>query len=277
MRQHVAFDIETTGLTASSETLIIGTHNGDRTLIQAQPTDVFQGLDPASNENVSVRTYDDEHALLENGLETMVEHWGLADDTIDRPVLVGFNSELQYGGTGFDVPFLRTRCATHELPWALDDVEHIDLKESVPDSFLTKQPDPSGLNKRPLREFGEYVGAEVDGDMYKSELSDAVADEAPDIAELEAFATEHDHDLPTKSRRSLDGLVDLLCDVPVHSELEGADFPEIMAKHASDDDEQVTAHEATEMLEHNLDDLRSTYALCMRQRTYGSLGQPVHL
>jgi len=283
MRPTVAFDIETTGLTVGSEVVVIGTSDGEHTLVQVQPTDLFQGFLGGFNDRdgVSVRTYSDEQALLEHGLQDLVTRWGLGEDDIDTPMLVGFNSELQYGQTGFDVPFLRTRCARQDIEWELAGVEHLDVMQSFADAFLTKQPDPSGLNKDPLREFGEYVGADVDSDMYKREIRAAVEAEAPAVEELEAFATEYDHDLPTRSRRSLDGLADLFLEFEPESTVDGADIPAIMQRYDRECELEgetlVEAEDVVGILQHNIDDLHATLGLLTTLDAYGSPGSPVVL
>ena len=108
-RNHVAWDIETTGFGWSAEITVSGFWypGGHATLIVnagGTPVDVAEieaVLADASHADVRVRVADDETELLEGMAEEMFERF---DKEYDR--LVAYNADSWKGG--FDLPFVRT-------------------------------------------------------------------------------------------------------------------------------------------------------------------------
>lgn len=137
-RQHVAWDIETTGFDAADEITVAGFWfpAGHATLVAntgGEPVDEARceaALTEASGVPVSVAAVDDERALL-------AELRRVVFDRFDREYnrLVAYNAD-PWGG-GFDLPFLRTRCAMAGADWVLEGLEFADLWEPVKKRFNT--------------------------------------------------------------------------------------------------------------------------------------------
>jgi len=131
-RDHVAWDIETTGFGWSEEITVSGFWfpSGHATLIlNAGPhsidTEAIEGrLSDVSGGTVSLLVADDEVALLESMQRVVFDRF---DHDYNR--LVAFNAESWKGG--FDLPFVRTRCIRQGVDWMFDGVLFADLWEPL--------------------------------------------------------------------------------------------------------------------------------------------------
>jgi hypothetical protein len=131
-RDHVAWDIETTGFGWSEEITVSGFWfpGGHATLIvNAGPhsidTQAFeQRLSEESGATVSLLVADDEVALLEAMQRVVFDRF---DRDYDR--LVAFNADSWKGG--FALPFVRTRCIRRGVDWMFDGVLFADLWEPL--------------------------------------------------------------------------------------------------------------------------------------------------
>lgn len=132
-REHIAWDIETTGfawddrITVSGfwypdgfADIIVNTggEDFDASACEDRLTSQTGGID------VSIWPVEDEAKLLKRLHQTVF-------DRIDRQRnrLVAFNAESWKGG--FDLPFLRTRCIANQHEWVLDGLQFADLWEPV--------------------------------------------------------------------------------------------------------------------------------------------------
>lgn len=131
----VAVDIETTGVNATDTVTAIGfaLPVGCRVFVQTNGRST-QRLGEVVNERVDTRidlsVHDSEHALLNDMVEYVTVR--LAGDDL---LLTAYNGETWHGG--FDLPFLRTRLAEHNLPWPFLDLPYADLYPLVSDLWNT--------------------------------------------------------------------------------------------------------------------------------------------
>jgi len=232
---YTVFDIETTGLTAHDEITAIGIATADEIAIHFQTGGRESrqlGLTPDGNSNhvcppshdtiehifpdgaVSLIEYPSESALLrglngDNSAYNRVTGAAIADSNLlfgDQSTndsvytLTGFNS------SSYDIPHLRTRSTIQDIPFSFRDQLSLDLAKAFQYKFRTDEVDCSGLNKRPLKEFAEHIDAPIESGMLKSELVEAVDATTYDRDTLIRFADEHDYDLPTTTRKSLEDL-----------------------------------------------------------------------
>lgn len=131
-RDHVAWDIETTGFGWSDEITVSGFWfpGGHATLIvnagpNAVDTQVYEEhLSDACGAPVSLVVADDEGGLLREMQHVVFEQF---DRDYNR--LVAFNAESWKGG--FDLPFTRTRCIRKGVDWMFDGVMFADLWEPL--------------------------------------------------------------------------------------------------------------------------------------------------
>lgn len=130
-RSHVAWDIETTGFDWNDEITVSGFWfpAGHATLLLNAETSALNAEDyeerlEAIREGLDVRVHVcvDEHDLLSTLHDVVFEQF---DDNYNR--LIAFNADSWQGG--FDLPFLRTRCISHDHPWVFEDLEFTDLWE----------------------------------------------------------------------------------------------------------------------------------------------------
>lgn len=134
-RQHIAWDIETTGFASQDAItaagfwfpcgyaeLIVNTEPIDSSLprdaCESQLADVSGGV------SVTVTQATDESELLAAMRRIVFERF---DRNYDR--LVAFNAESWKNG--FDLPFVRTRCLEHGHDWIFDGIEFADLWDPI--------------------------------------------------------------------------------------------------------------------------------------------------
>jgi len=138
----IAFDIETSGLDESAvltvagfastlgEVIVLNTGGRD-----ANGTALEQALSEYSSNGVDVLVTTDEQELL-----AAVEQIASNRLDADRHYLTAYNGETWQGG--FDLPFLRTACISHDLDWPFPNMAYADVFEFV-DRFNTH--DEKGL------------------------------------------------------------------------------------------------------------------------------------
>lgn len=139
--RHVPFDIETSGFARDAQVTVIGISLplGCRVFVNTggQPVPV------TSLETRLVKRFDSEiqltsHADEASLLDAFAEFLGNA--VADREyLLVAYNGERFNGG--FDLPFLRTRYATHQQDWPFDGIPYADLLPLIQDRFNTTTAD----------------------------------------------------------------------------------------------------------------------------------------
>ena len=132
----IAFDIETSGLNddavltvagfASTIGEVIVLNTGGR---DANPTALEQALAEYSSNGIDILVTDDETALLAAVEEIATER---LDE--DRHYLTAYNGETWNGG--FDLPFVRTACVSHDVAWPFPNMAYADVFEFV-DRFDT--------------------------------------------------------------------------------------------------------------------------------------------
>lgn len=131
-RDHVAWDIETTGLECSAKITTAGfwfPTNHATIILNTGPHSIDRDrvvtvLQDHSGADVRLVPVPDEPNLLEEMQRVIFERF---DREYNR--LVAFNAESWKAG--FDLPFTRTRCIHHGLQWVFDGVAFADLWEPV--------------------------------------------------------------------------------------------------------------------------------------------------
>lgn len=176
--EHVAFDVETTGLDAVDEVTVVGfeLELGCRVCYQTSGRDtdaaaVESAVQDRAGTHVDVSAHQSEQALLEAVSAFVATRLRSAD-----VLLVGYNAETWRGG--FDLPFLRTRYAACDVAWPFSDLPYADLLPVVRDLFNTTVDgdEPADLDTAyeilcggeagagdPFEESGEAVAAFEDG------------------------------------------------------------------------------------------------------------------
>ena len=175
MLDQVAFDIETTGFDVDDEVTTVGfaLPMGVRVFAQIggrRSDDIEASVkDRLSKTLVNVSTHTDEAALLAAVTEFVAERIQDAD-----VLLIAYNGEVWSGG--FDLPFLRTRFARHELAWPFVDVPYADVMPLVTDRFNTTV---DGVEEGGLVTAYEVLCDGSDGDL------DPFADSAEAVTAFE--------------------------------------------------------------------------------------------
>jgi len=123
----IAFDIETSGLDDSAVLTVAGfastlgevivLNTGSR---EANQTTLKNALSEYSTSGVDVLVTADEPALL-----AAVEQIATERLDEDRHYLTAYNGETWNGG--FDLPFVRTACISHDLDWPFPDMAYADV------------------------------------------------------------------------------------------------------------------------------------------------------
>jgi hypothetical protein len=131
----VAIDIETTGFDVDDEVTVIGLEFalGSRVAYQTggRPIENLQDeVRDTCDHQVTVEGHDNEEVML-RGMAAYTRYRLMNDDVL----LVAYNGESWKGG--FDLPFLRTRFAIHDIPWPFVDVPYADLLPIVKKLFNT--------------------------------------------------------------------------------------------------------------------------------------------
>ncbi len=131
-RDHVAWDIETTGLEWSAQITAAGfwfPANHATVILNIGPHSIEQDcteseLRDRSGADVRLIPVTDESSLLCEMRQVIFERF---DREYNR--LIAFNADSWKGG--FDLPFTRTRCIHHGQQWVFDGVAFVDLWEPV--------------------------------------------------------------------------------------------------------------------------------------------------
>ncbi|ATW88433.1 hypothetical protein halTADL_1678 [Halohasta litchfieldiae] len=132
----VAFDIETSGLGEEAVITVAGiAHELGEVIIlntagrEANSSHLEQTLLEESVGSIEVIVTREEEGLLE--ILTTVSHNRLDDD---KHYLTAYNGETWNGG--FDLPFVRTACISHDIDWPFPNLAYADVFEFV-DRFDT--------------------------------------------------------------------------------------------------------------------------------------------
>lgn len=231
----VAFDIETTGFTVEDEVTVAGfaLEMGARVFYQtggrpAEP--IEQAVREKATHNVQVSAHESEAQVLDAMAAFAAGR--LAEQEI---LLVAYNGETWRGG--FDLPFLRTRHATHGVAWPFAAVPYADLLPIVTKQFNTT------LGPTPGNDAG-------DGDADGT------------VGAADAVTSTGDDETASVTRRDLDGVYETVCDGQVGELDPFADSAE--AVHAFE-----TA-QFTELVLHNVADILRTRALGRLAQRYCS-------
>lgn len=127
----IAFDIETDGLGPEAVITVAGlAHKIGEVLIlntggrQAETEQLEQTLIEHSVGTVDVVVTESEHGLLKRLTEITKRR---LDD--DRHYLTAYHGETWNGG--FDLPFVRTACVTHQIEWPFPDLAYADMLDVV--------------------------------------------------------------------------------------------------------------------------------------------------
>lgn len=179
--ESIAFDIETTGFDVDDVVTTVGFQLplGSYVLCQTGGRETT-GIEAAVDERVSgpvrVETYATEAALLDAVASVVSERIRGHDRTV-----VAFNGEVWRGG--FDLPFLRTRLADHDIAWPFAGVTYADLQPAVRKRFNTTVDGESVADLE--RVYGALVGGDAgDIDPVADSREAAQAFEAGDIADI---------------------------------------------------------------------------------------------
>jgi len=133
--RHVAFDIETTGFDVDDEVTVVGfdLELGCRVFLQTggrSHEECEAAVSDRADEHVKLSAYRSEAALLD-----AVAEFAAARLQSNDVLLVAYNGEVWRGG--FDLPFLRTRFAAHDITWPFQDLPYADLLPIIRDQFNT--------------------------------------------------------------------------------------------------------------------------------------------
>ena len=168
----IAFDIETSGLdddavitvagfaTSFGEILILNT-GGEGADTEALEATIAQH----SRENFDLIVTDSEAELLE-----AVDDIATNRIDADRQYLTAYNGETWNGG--FDLPFVRTACVSHNVAWPFPDMAYADVFEFVDRFDTNDQSDLVGVydqligkpNCDPFDDSGSAVAAFENGE-----------------------------------------------------------------------------------------------------------------
>ena len=131
-RRHVAWAIETTGFDVTDQITVSGfwlpgghaelVVNTDGDVLDKPTTESY--LEDRSRETVSVAVVDDERAVLTTLRQQLFDRF---DREYNR--LIAFNGDTWK--SGFDLPFIRSRCIHHGLEWVFSGLQYCDLWEPV--------------------------------------------------------------------------------------------------------------------------------------------------
>lgn len=254
-----AIDIETTGFTSTDIVTVVGFGKNDPNsgIEYSAYTNgqLNESLDWAEGEDsVEIIECDSEIDLLSSLPIPYLETTGGVDESA---VLVGYNAQTYSGG--FDFPFMRTRCAMLGVEWPFTGMQYLDMQDVMKTQFNTTAVQPSGWNKRPLRDFGNAIGADVDSNMYKSELKDTIEEHGYTPEEVSEYAEMQDEDLPTTSLGSLEGIHDLVVGEEVNDPFDGDSEKAVSAWHDGN---------LADVVRHNLCDIQMTLDLLSVAETY---------
>lgn len=213
-----AFDIETTGF-AASDTLTTLTLESDglyRIWVNGESGDVdydavTEEIEQESGENIRLLVAENAEDLLTSVRAFVEENFDAQD------ILVAYNGETW--NSGFDLQFLRTACLQNGVEWVFKGVRYLDIYPvfGKKNRFNTEVPSHKGLNKAPMQEFAEWIGAEWDDDMGKDALKDAIAKTQYDFKKVSEWCAETGREeIPTYDYSDQVGVYQALTDT-VHT------------------------------------------------------------
>jgi len=141
--EFVAFDIETTGFDADAEVTVAGFARDMGCRVLCRTGGDADGVDgDVDIEELQVRVQGRFDASVvvsmhrgEAALLAAVTEFVRANLNGDGDLVVAYNGERYRGG--FDLPFLRTRYAAHDMPWPFADLPYADLLPVIRNRFNT--------------------------------------------------------------------------------------------------------------------------------------------
>ena len=245
-----AFDIETSGLTATDVITTIGITDGEQYDVYYNASNGTVDSEAVADWDyeMSLHAIDNEHALLDK-LNDIKSRFDLH---VESNMLVGFHSNR------FDFPMLRTRCVLNDMGWPLQSVNHIDLEKTFQYNWCTKAPDISGWKKKTKASFGRAIGAPIQDGMYSDEITQTIEEHGYTMEQVQQFADANGKSVPTSSQQSLDGIYDLFFDEQIVDPFESSE--EAVSSWMNGDIEPI--------VQHNLSDLKKTHALVELARKY---------
>lgn len=191
------FDIETTGFKAGDDDVIttfVMHHDGKY--------HVWLNTDGNHANRDEIKADIIEASGLDNVLLYLCETEGLLQENVREyldlqadatTVLVAFNGEGYH--TGFDVPFLRTRCLRNGVPWMLGGHWYTDpydvlVDQNRLDTTVTEDPTLDSLNTGDIKDFVDWAGYDIPYDsLLKAELSSAIESDSEATPEkIESWA-----------------------------------------------------------------------------------------
>lgn len=258
------WDLETTGRTATDQITVIGALATDTGTYHAHY------LAPPEMDLEDVRDVEDflldnlpnEAFEGENGITDIITHGYRKEEYLIEGFqlqVVGPDGENAIGETfighysnRYDLPLLRTRSMKNDIGWKLNGGTSRDLWDTFKYKFSTDIIDVSGLNKPKVKQFAEWIEADIDKSARKAELIDAIEDHGYTANELDEFVYEEGLDRPTTSVGGLDDLHTLLVgDVEYNDPFEDSEQAVEAFKHGY----------IEEVVLHNIVDLLKTHAL----------------
>lgn len=133
--RHVTIDIETTGFNVDDAVTVVGfgLELGCRVFYQTGGRR-HDGCETAVRERTGEHAQVSAHRSEATVLESVAEFAATRLQPNDV-LLIAYNGEVWRGG--FDLPFLRTRFAAHDMSWPFTDVPYADLLPIIRDQFNT--------------------------------------------------------------------------------------------------------------------------------------------
>lgn len=243
----VAFDIETTGLSADDEVTSVAVF-GDKVESVYSQTDILK-----------------ERVLLEN-LSNIV--YGCGKDTM----LITFNGQNFRGG--FDFPLLRTRFHKHGIAWPFIGMMHLDIYPIIEKLWNTAQPYWQTLDQLlvdDLKKMVQFFG--IDGKpKVKQNYIDLISGNVNDV-EVNKYIREH-FDSKIRDINSLKGAYQIITGKDP-GEIDGAGAVQLWQQYIETGDTAIIE----QIRQYNLDDCKKTlelYEICQQYCSQRDM-QPVVL
>lgn len=185
----VSFDIETTGFLANDVITTFTVADGETynawvntNGAECDASSTIEDIRETTGLSVSIQFASSEEELLSS-----VHDFIRASYSSDSTVFVAYNGERWKGG--FDIPFIRTRCVLHNLPFPLKGYSYTDAQEVFGDKgrFNTTTTVDGvfidDLRRSDLVDFATFAGVSANGNM------DEIAARFPDdpSAEIDGF------------------------------------------------------------------------------------------
>lgn len=207
--EFIPFDIESTGfeddaiittftlLSDDTYTVWVNTDGRD-----ANP-DLEDTVKAEANMDISLRIVQDEGNLLRD-----IRRFIMGRINKERAIFVAYNGEVWNGG--YDIRAIRSRCLANGAPFLFSGYAYTDLMPvfGKHDRFNVthKIPDPDLgdiFTTGPLKQFGDFVGAEYKSSWNKPQIEEAIESEGYTEEMLDTFCDANGHELPRENPSSL--------------------------------------------------------------------------